>query len=183
MNIYIDIYVCVIHINRRRLDYRVMSCNMSSCIYGSKLPTILPNTTHLGAASRQPSFSDISMDYIQLKPVSSTPDEGVPETKNHHRAVCERKKNTTEKDIHITSKYANMSTPFTFAASPTTPYPRAFYTGQKKKEAINRNGSRGGKMKMTSIIEIVPVHISPQSSISSFIYSSIWKGLLGDHKG
>ena len=104
MNIYIDIYVCVIHINRRRLDYRVMSCNMSSCIYGSKLPTILPNTTHLGAASRQPSFSDISMDYIQLKPVSSTPDEGVPETKNHHRAVCERKKNTTENCIHI-NKY------------------------------------------------------------------------------
>lgn len=65
-----------------------------------------------------------------------------------------------------------MSTPFTFADSPTTPYLRTFYTGQKKKEAINRYGSRGGKMKMTSIVEIVPVHISSQSSISSFIYSS-----------
>ena len=104
MIIYINIYVCVIRVNRRRLNYRVMSCNMSSCIYGSKLLTILPTTTHLGTACRQPSFSDISMDYIQLKPVSSAPDEGVPGTKNHHRAVCGRKKNTTENDIHI-NKY------------------------------------------------------------------------------
>ena len=134
MNIYIDIYVCVIHINRRRLDYRVMSCNMSSCIYGSKLPTILPNTTHLGAASRQPSFSDISMDYIQLKPVSSTPDEGVPGTKNHHRAVCERKKNTTENCIHINKYIREYEHTLHFRCFPDNPLSPSFlYRPEKER--------------------------------------------------